>query len=42
MSEQTKAIFEALSLPMTLKNPGNDLIVLSLPIQSRRVTPRSI
>jgi len=42
MSEQTKTIFEANSSPMTVKNPSKDSIVLSLPIQSRRVMAGSI
>jgi len=42
MSEQTNAIREATSPPMTVKNPWNDSMVLSFPTQSRRVTPRSI
>ena len=34
MSEQTKAIFEATSSPMTVKNRRKDSIVLSFPTQS--------
>jgi len=37
MSEHTKAILEITSLPMAVKNPRKDSMVLSLPTQSRRV-----
>ena len=42
MSEQMKTIFDVISSPIVVKNPLKDSIVLSLPIQSKRVTPRSI